>query len=238
MPNYNGEHYIAEAIRSVQAQTFTYWELLVIDDCSTDGSTLSINQFLVDARIKLFINAQNQGVANARNIGIEHAKGQYISFLDSDDLWAPEKLKKQYDLLNGSDYFCSHTEFIEICEEGEYVRTRRSPRIVNRSNLLLHNYIGNLSGMYDAFSLGKRYQKDIMHEDYDMWLDILISTDSVKPTGNLASYRVRSKSLSSNKIKSLIGHYGVLRRNQTGASLSVLFTCFHIMIKFIQKVKK
>ena len=238
MPNFNGERFIAQAVKSVLGQTFTNWELIIIDDFSTDSSAEIITKFLCDPRIRLIKNPYNQGVAAARNIGIKHAEGQYISFLDSDDIWEAEKLQKQYDLLNASDFWCSHTDFVEISEEGEILRSRSSPKIITRSNLLLHNYIGNLSGLYDANFLGKHFQKPLMHEDYDMWLEILRKTDSIKPIGNLASYRVRSNSLSSNKIKSLVGHYRVLRGFQISVYVSVLFTFCHVCIKLGQKIGK
>jgi len=120
MPNFNGERFIAQAVKSVLGQTFTNWELIIIDDFSTDSSAEIITKFLCDPRIRLIKNPYNQGVAAARNIGIKHAEGQYISFLDSDDIWEAEKLQKQYDLLNASDFWCSHTDFVKFLKKGKF----------------------------------------------------------------------------------------------------------------------
>ena len=104
MPSYNSAHFIEEAIQSVLSQSYITWELLIVDDCSIDNSVEIIKQWTQkDKRIHLFSLEKNVGAAAARNIALENAQGRYIAFLDSDDVWEPEKLQKQveYMIING-----------------------------------------------------------------------------------------------------------------------------------------
>ena len=203
MPCHNRAAYIADAIRSVQNQTFSDWELLVIDDSSTDDSAWIVAGFAEsDSRIRLLKSEKSTGLpATPRNVGIAAASGRYIAFLDCDDEWLPTKLERQlplfatrnvavvfayYGKMDGADGF--HSDRIE------------SPVFVSYRQLLGGNVIGNLTGMYDTQKCGKIFQKEIHHEDYLMWLEILRGGFSAINTNTVeAVYRESTSSVSGSK---------------------------------------
>ena len=137
MPSYNTGRYIAESIRSVQAQTYGNWELLIVDDCSTDDSLTVIGGFLSDSRIRLLKNDKNSGAALSRNWALREARGRWIAFLDSDDLWKPEKLEKQLAFMRQHGYAFTYTDY-QIQLNGQwlpYVYT--GPKVVNKRKTCL-----------------------------------------------------------------------------------------------------
>ena len=119
MPSYNTGALIAESIRSVLAQTYGNWELLIVDDCSGDDTCEAVKPFLSDARIRFFRNENNSGAAVSRNRALREAKGRWIAFLDSDDLWTPEKLEKQLGFMERGGYHFSYTAYAEMDEQGK-----------------------------------------------------------------------------------------------------------------------
>lgn len=119
MPSWNTAQFIAESIQSVINQTYKNWELLIVDDCSTDDTDNIVEPFLTDARIKYFKNEKNSGAALTRNRAMREAKGEWIAFLDSDDLWMPEKLEKQIRFMNEHNYTLSFTEYEKIDGGGD-----------------------------------------------------------------------------------------------------------------------
>ena len=116
MPSYNTAKFISETIKSVLAQTYTNWELIIVDDCSTDNTDEVIKPYLSDPRIYYIKNEANSGAAVSRNRALREARGKWIAFLDSDDLWLPEKLEKQILFMKKNDYHFSYTNYIEIDE--------------------------------------------------------------------------------------------------------------------------
>jgi glycosyltransferase involved in cell wall biosynthesis len=203
-PNYNCENYIAEAIESVLAQTYTNWEMLVVDDCSTDDSVAIVSEYAQnDIRIKLFKTEQQSGSpVLPKNIGIQNARGRYIAFLDSDDVWLPEKVERQIKLFESEDAAIVFSYFEKITEDG--VRNNRviySPELVTYKKLLKSNCIGNLTAMYDTAKTGQIFFESIGHEDYAFWLNVLRMGYIAKNTKTVeALYRVREHSVSQNKI--------------------------------------
>ena len=119
MPSYNTAQYIGETIGSVLAQTYTNWELIIVDDCSTDHTEEVVQPFLVDKRIRFLKNPKNSGAAIARNYALREAQGKWIAFLDSDDIWFPEKLEKQIAFMQRNGYHFSYTDY-RICLNGVY----------------------------------------------------------------------------------------------------------------------
>jgi len=117
MPSYNTGRFIEETIESVLAQSYPVWELIIVDDCSTDNTDDVVNQFLADERIRYIKNDTNSGAAVSRNRALREAKGKWIAFLDSDDLWEPDKLQKQISFMRDNDYHFSYTNYIEIDEK-------------------------------------------------------------------------------------------------------------------------
>ncbi len=217
MPMHNSAKFVAASIGSVIAQTYPHWELLVIDDFSSDDSTKIVDKYVAqDARIRLLRNQQHNGMPSApRNCGVEAARGRYIAFLDSDDLWFPLKLEQQL------KFFETHpsvavvfSDYEKMDEDGRRKnRIIKAPSSVNYHQLLYSNFIGNLTGMYDTSKVGKVRIQDIHHEDYVMWLHILKQGYTAQNTGTvLAAYRVGSQSISSNKLKILLWQWDIYRQ--------------------------
>ena len=214
MPAYNAAETINAAIESVLAQTLPQWELLIVVDAPTDN-TLAIAQGWAqrDSRIKVLLNAINGGVALSRNLALDHAVGQYLAFLDSDDLWLPEKLALQVDFMTQSG--------TELCY-GAYERfgphgVRKlviPPDQVSRSELLRGNVIPNLTGVVSRKLVADLRFQHIGHEDYVFWLSVLERTPVARrlPTRvPIARYRVHSASLSSRKWQNLGWQWRIYR---------------------------
>lgn len=212
-PSYNSALYISDTITSVISQSYTDWEMIIVDDFSTDRSLDIIMDYSQqDSRIKIIRHSENSGVAIARNTAIEKAKGRYITFLDSDDQWLPHKLELQLEQFKkGADVvYSSYYRFFEDNTE----KLVTVPEIIDYKNLLLGNCIGNLTGAYNADTLGKFYQKEVGHEDYLMWLSIVKKSGyGVGLQVPLARYRVGKESLSSSKIKSAQWTWNIYRKH-------------------------
>lgn len=207
-PSYNSSNFIKRTINSVCNQTFQHWELIIVDDCSTDDSRSIIKSYVnQDSRIKLICLEKNSGVATARNTAIDHAKGDYIAFLDSDDYWHPQKLEKQIDYFQKySDIDVVFSEYYRFNSRGILGKIKVPDKVIQYNDLLKGNCIGNLTGVYKRQKFFDIRQKKIGAEDYLFWLEIFFRPN-VKGVGlhePLAYYRVAeyTKSLSSNKFKS------------------------------------
>jgi len=215
-PSHNSALFISQTIESIIAQTYQDWELLIIDDCSTDNTVVIIEEFLnKDSRIKLFKTEMNsKSPVEPRNIGIKNANGRYIAFLDSDDIWLPTKLENQLKLFEGNDVSVVFSYYEKISETGK--RENRiviSPNSIAYHQLLKGNCIGLLTAIYDTKKVGKYYFKHIEHEDFAYWLVILhcgfiaYNTNTVE-----ALYRVRNDSLSKNKLKASKWTWNIYRK--------------------------
>ena len=119
MPSYNTAKYITETVESVLRQTYPFWELIIVDDCSTDETDKLVKPYLADARVRYLKNNHNSGAAVSRNHALREAKGKWIAFLDSDDIWLREKLEKQIEFMQANDYHFSYTNYEEIDEESK-----------------------------------------------------------------------------------------------------------------------
>lgn len=206
MPVYNGEQFIREAIESVQAQTVTDWELLVVDDGSSDSSRGIVEQIAAeDVRVRLFATGESgSGAACARNVGLEVARGRYVGFLDCDDAWLPHKLERQLALLEASGAGLAFGAYERVDETGKTLGAVGVPVCVDYASLLKTNYIGCLTAIYDIQVFGKvPMVVDLAcHEDYPLWLRLLRDGGAaVGVREPVARYRVRAGSLSSNKLK-------------------------------------
>ncbi|MEZ8833789.1 glycosyltransferase family 2 protein [Vibrio cyclitrophicus] len=230
MPAYNAGKFISESINSVLSQTYTDWQLIIIDDNSSDDTYEIVRNYLKkDSRICLLKNeSDKKGAYQARNIGLESATGRYIAFLDSDDLWLPEKLKIQIDAMVRSASVASHSSYIRIDEVGAQLGKVNVNKLVTYKDQLKSNRIPNLTGIYDRSLVGVVMQRNIGHEDYDMWLRILKCSSSIGITEPLALYRVVSGSLSSNKLKAMSWHYKILleRKELNFIQRNYYFLCY------------
>lgn len=201
-PSFNSANYISNTIDSIVSQTFVEWELLIIDDCSTDNSIEVITEWCKkDSRINLIQLLENSGAAVARNSGIEAAKGRFIAFLDSDDKWLPSKLEKQLKFMQKNNYDFTYTAYNKVTPDGTILGEMGVPNKLQYSDLLKKCEIGCLTAMYDTARLGKIYMPLIRkRQDLGLWLKILKKTKYAYGLNNvLASYTVRDGSISSNK---------------------------------------
>lgn len=176
MPAYNAERYIAASIASVMAQTMQAWELIVIDDGSNDG-TMQIVQNMAkeDPRIRLCPNESNMGTARSRNRGMDLSRGQYIAFLDSDDIWHPQKLEKQLSCMQETGADLVYTAYAIVDTEGVKQRPDYCvPAYVDINGLLKENVIGCSTVLLNQKASEQfRFQADFYHEDYVLWLQML-----------------------------------------------------------------
>jgi len=226
-PFYNAEKYLAESIESVVSQTYTVWELLLIDDCSTDKSAAIALKFAqADARIKLITLEQNSGAGVARNKGIEQAKGNKIAFLDADDRWKPNKLTTQVQFMEKNKVSICYSSYNLINESGKLLgKEVKALPVVHFKKLLRANYIGNLTGIYDVEELGKTYASvSRKRQDWALWLDLVKKAGSAYGLSeSLACYRVRNDSISSNKWTILRYNFAVYHRHLKYSSLKSMY---------------
>lgn len=213
MPAYNTSEFISESIESVLRQTFTQWELIIIDDCSTDDTVRAVEKYKYEPRVTLVKNEQNMGGAGSRNVGIRLAKGRYIAFLDSDDVWEDTKLELQLNFMEHNNYGFTFTSYTTMSEDGCKKGQIQVPSKVNFSKLLKHNYIGCLTAIYDTSTFGKIYMPLVRkRQDFALWLELLKSFQFAHGLNiNLGSYRIRDGSLSKSKSEAFKFYWIVLR---------------------------
>lgn len=215
MPLYNSSDYIKATIDSVIEQTYKNWELIIVDDCSTDNSLRIVQQY-DDIRIRLIKNTVNSGAAVSRNNAIKAAKGRWIAFLDSDDLWEKDKLLQHIGFMLKENTPFSFTGYNVLNSENKIIAVfEPSKDIYKYSMILRHNYIGCSTVIYDANVLGKVYMpvEAIKREDQACWLRILKNgVDAVCFHERLTTYRVYNSSVSSNKFKMVKYQWDVYRK--------------------------
>lgn len=217
MPVHNAERYIKASIESVISQTFKDWELLVINDASTDASMEIVKQIaLSDQRIIILENKNNIGMPSApRNLGVNMAKGRFIAFLDSDDLWKPCKLEQQLPLFDIKNIAIVYSNYEKMNQDGVLQPNRivKAPLQISYKRMLLGNVIGNLTGIYDTQKVGKVEIKNVHHEDYVMWLEILKKGYFGKNSNTISAvYRAHKGSISSNKLKLITWQWHIYRQ--------------------------
>lgn len=215
IPAYNSSMFISHAVNSVVNQSYTNWEIIIIDDCSTDDTADIINGFVKsDERIFSISNECNLGVSKSRNLGIERSTGDFIAFLDADDVWHKDKLKCQLDKLNNSDFDFSYTSYAIVDANGFEIKNPYIvPEKVNFEFLLRENFIGCSTVMFsrkiaDSF----KFPTNFYHEDYCLWLDIFKSGyRSVGCSDVLVDWRLISDSRSFNKKNSAVNRWKIYR---------------------------
>jgi len=202
-PYYNSSSFIDECVNSVLLQSYSNWELLIVDDCSDDNSKeLLLNLDKKDERINVIFLDANIGAANARNIAIRKAKGKYIAFLDSDDSWHPQKLDKQISFMLQNDIAFSYTSYQSISENGlNIIGIINAPCKMNYNDYLKNTIIGCLTVIIDREKIGDFEMPDI-RSSHDMALWLLIMKRGFDAHGlneNLANYRIVLASNTSSK---------------------------------------
>lgn len=208
-PSYNTGAYIAETIKSVLAQTYTNWEMIIVDDCSTDNTDEVVTRFS-DSRIKYLKNKRNSGAAISRNYALREAKGKWIAFLDSDDLWLPEKLEKQIYFMRENGYSFSYTNYIEIDEQSTPLHKKiGGPKKIGRPLMYAYCWPGCLTVMYDIKKISLIQIEDLKkNNDYAMWIKVIKKERCYRFNEVTAKYRKRTGSISNhNYIKLIKYHY-------------------------------
>ena len=242
MPSYNTGKFIEQSIKSVINQSYPYWELLIVDDCSYDNTDIIIEPFLNDKRIKYFKNEKNYGAAFSRNRALLEAKGKWVGFLDSDDLWRPRKLEHQIQFMKQNNYYFSYTNYSEIDEVGisnNVVVT--GPKIITKKMFYRYCWPGCLTVMYDREYIGLVQIVNVKkNNDYAMWLKICKKADCFLLDEELAYYRRgRTGSISTNGIiTKVIWHYKLFRESEKQSVLTSLLNTMRNMIFGLYKRKK
>ena len=207
-PMYNSEKFIDLTIQSVQSQTYQNWEMIIVDDASTDRSIEIVKKIMSnEPRLQLKQLADNLGPAHTRNNGIKLAKGRFLAFLDSDDLWHKDKLEKQIKFMISNEYAFTFTGYEKIDESGDSIGiVLPYKNRVSYHDLLKSNHIGCLTVMLDMKLLGdKKYMPDIIkRQDHGLWLNVLKGVKSAYCLDEiLGEYRIRQGSLSINKLNNV-----------------------------------
>lgn len=218
MPCYNMASYVSDSIKSVIAQTYPHWELLIVDDASTDETVNIIKSYAqADSRIKFAIKKQNSGISDTRNQCIQMAQGQFLAFLDADDIWHPEKLEKQLSFMLAKNIGFTYSTYDWIDEDGRIMN-----KFINTiGNLDYKTYLRNTIIGCSTVMVNKAITGDVFvpkfrtSEDTATWLDILRKgLMAYAIDESLVSYRIRRKSASSNKIRASIDLWKVYRQHE------------------------
>lgn len=239
MPSYNTAKYIKESIQSVLAQTYPDWELIIVDDCSTDNTDEVVQPFLSDERIKYFKNEKNSGAALTRNRAMREAQGEWIAFLDSDDLWMPEKLEKMLQFMQANHYSFAYHQYEKIDEESKPLNILVSgPKTVSKRKMYNYCYPGCLTFMYNAKVMGLIQIKDIKkNNDYAILLQLCKKANCYLLPENLAKYRIRKKSISHDKLsKKLKSHYDLFHYcDEKNAAVAFWYACWNMFYGILKK---
>lgn len=240
-PAYNCEQFISKTIESVLSQTYPHWEMIVVNDCSSDTTGQIAQKYAsYDKRIKYIKLEYNSGAAVARNVAMSMAKGQYIAFLDSDDLWHPGKLSTQIKFMQDNNYKFSCTDYEQIDESGnplgKIIKCREK---ADYKRVLLDCPIGNSTVMYDVSQLGKFEIPDIRKRNDDaLWLKMLKKEKYIYGLSQvLTQYRIRKDSISANKLKLVKYHWTLYRKIEKLNIIRSLFYIIHWGIIKVLKIK-
>ncbi len=228
-PTYNCAAFIARTLDSVQAQTYKNWEMIIVDDQSKDNTRDIVEEYIKrDPRIKYHLLEVNSGAAVARTTAMKLAQGSYMAFLDSDDIWMPDKLERQIRWMEENGYAFSCTAYEQIDEEDNLLgKTIKTIKKTDYNRLLLDCPVGNSTVMYDVEKMGKFEVPNIRKRNDDaLWLQMLKKEKYIWGMPDvLMKYRIRQNSISSNKL-SVIKYHWILYRDIE--QLSVIRSAFHI----------
>lgn len=238
-PSYNSSKFIEETIQSVLSQTYIYWEMIIVDDDSTDDTELIVKKYIdIDNRIKFYKNKKNFGPGITRNKAISLAEGEFVCFLDSDDLWKKNKLENQLNFMKKNGYKFTYTFYEQININGEILKKIDNlPSKVNYISSIKSNKIGCLTVMYDQSFFGKVFMEDIpRRQDYTLWLKFLKKIDYAYCLEEiLSSYRLRSGSISSSKIKLVYDHWNIYKNIEGHSYLkSFYYLLNYILVKIFK----
>lgn len=232
-PVYNSEKFISETIDSIQNQTYKHWELILVDDCSSDNSYDIISEYIKnDKRIRYIKLEKNSGAAVSRNTGIKNAKGRFIAFLDSDDIWLPEKLEKQVKYMLDKKIGFTFTSYRYMKEDGTKTnKVAKAPYKIDYNGLLKNTIIGCSTVVLDRKIVGNFLMPLVRKgQDTATWLMILRNQKYAYGIEEiLVDYRLVGNSLSSNKIKALKRTWNIYRSvEKINVFKSTYVFCFYV----------
>lgn len=240
MPSYMTAKYIKDAIDSVIAQTYENWELIIVDDCSNDGTDTIVDN-IEDERIKYFKRKYNAGASVCRNKALKEARGEWIAFLDSDDIWLPQKLEKQICFMIKNQCSFSYTEYEEMDKNGDLSGVLVSgPYKISKRGMYNYCWPGCLTVMYNQKKIGLMHIPSIRkNNDYALWLRVIEKADCYLLKEKLAYYRRgRNGSISSyNKFRLIYWHYRLFRVS-AGQNIiqSLIYTTRNLFFGLVKKV--
>ena len=245
MPTFKCGRFIAESIKSVQAQTYKDWELIIVDDCSNDETVATVLGFTKeDDRISFYQNSINSGAAVTRNTALRNAQGRWIAFLDSDDLWESSKLEKQINFMEENGYAFSYHEYVEIDEQDNLLGVKVSgKKRIGKFDMFACCWPGCLSVMYDAEKIGLIQINDIKkNNDTAMWLKVIRKADCYLLPECLGKYRRRANSITPKPLwKRVWAHYPLFRvaeeMNPIAATFWVIMNVFGNAYKKMRKFR-
>ena len=239
-PSYNTAPYISDTIESVLNQTYSNWEMIIVDDCSTDNTDEVVKKYLKDKRIHYIKNDKNSGAAVSRNKAIKNAKGEWIAFLDSDDLWKEDKLEKQLKFMRDNNYAFSYTNYEEIDEKNNKLnRLVTGPRSITKAGMYNYCWPGCLTVMYNANKTGLIQIANLpKNNDYAMWLKVIKKHKCYLLNESLAYYRIRKNSISRNsKFKLIKYHYYLYKKGENKSFITSLYlTARNLFFGVIKKI--
>lgn len=240
MPSYNTAKYIKQTLESVISQTYVNWELIIVDDCSSDHTDEVVAPFLVDERIRYMKNETNRGAAISRNRALREARGKWIAFLDSDDIWHPEKLERQIEFMLQNGYAFTFTDY-RIQLNGvwlPYIYT--APDVIDKKKMYKYCYFSTITVIYDAEVVGLIQIEDLRkNNDYAMWLQAVEKTNCYRFPQCLSYYIKHEDSVSSgSKMKLIKWHYRLFRIGlHKGIVKSLFLTANNLIHGVIKKLK-
>jgi glycosyltransferase involved in cell wall biosynthesis len=240
VPIYNSENYLDKCINSIINQSFNDWELILINDCSTDNSLNIANKYINHKNIFIIDIQENGGVANARNIGLSYARGSHVAFLDSDDYWLPTKLEKQLQFMTLHNAKISFTSYYKIDTNDKIIsEIIKVPKFVNYINLLKQNVIPLSSSIIETDFVTNFVFKKIGHEDFAFWLHALKHTTyAIGLNEPLLHYRITKGSLSHNKFRSAYYTWSIFRNEERfNIFTSFFYFCNYVFYSSIKYFK-
>lgn len=243
-PMYKGAEFVGDTIDSVLKQTYTNWEMIIVDDCSPDGGAgINVVKRYTDPRIKLIESKVNKGSSGARNIAIQKAEGQYIAFLDSDDMWPDDYLESQLSFLNknGDTIVYASVQHIEERSK-QYIGTPYPrPNTVGYNDLLRLCPICPSATVYDVDKCGKYFFDETlgsMRDDYVYWLNMLKKIPVASYNQGVSIlYRVRQSAVTANKRKIISSQWKVLREMEKVSFVKSLYCLIYWGVNGIVKYK-
>lgn len=240
MPCYNGVRYLRQAVESVKGQFFTDWELLIIDNNSSDGSRELIQTLAIEDHRIVSLQCIELGAANARNTGIDTARGRYIAFLDCDDVWLPEKLQRQIQAMHTCRAALCWSSYRVIDATGQQLRDQIANESIDYESFMTkRNVIGCLTVIYDSEQLGKHYMPSIrMRQDYALWAKIIRVAEErnfslIGLREVLACYRVHDEAMTRNKFKAAYYQWRLYRSVEKLSVSTSLYYLWHYLVQAV-----